>query len=391
MASMTIKTFVSVASNLPGDITVLLRGNHGIGKSQIVRKLAAQLGFSQEDVIDRRLSQMSDGDMIGLPSTDGECTRFNPPNWYLSACKSPKVLFLDELNRATPEVMQAAFQIVLDRELNGWKLHPGTRVFSAINSSASYNVNEVDPALLDRFWVIDLEPSVEDWLTWARDTDTTTGGNIAPVVVDFIVQGEKWLDPAKNAEPGSIQPSRRSWERLSKSLISAKVDDNPTSALFYGLCLGFVGTETSIAFVEFAKNVDTRLTGEEIVNSYKKVLPKIKRLNQEAMNGAIEKMATYVTNELDELTPEQGANVKAFMENLSNELRLSCWQKLIVKGVEKVDLAKSIHKYCSEAVLNIFGVTSAATVAGAATPTTATTTATTNPTPKKRGRPAKVK
>ena len=350
---MTVKTFLATAQKLPVDTSVLLRGNHGIGKSQIVCQAAKLLGFKKEDVIDRRLSQMSDGDMIGLPSTDGECTRFNPPDWYRSACKSPKVLLLDELNRATPEVMQAAFQIVLDRELNGWKLHPGTRVFSAINSSAAYNVNEVDPALLDRFWVIDLEPSVDDWMVWARDPEL---GAIPEVVTDFIAGNEKFLDPPKNAEPGSVQTSRRSWERAARALKSAGVVDEPNDPLFYSLAIGYLGAEATIALTEFAKSIDTRVTGEEIINDYAKVAKKIDKLGQERLNTAIEKIADYVTNHLESLTDKQGKNLATFMKRLPGELRISCWSKLMSKGVEKLDLAKSVHKYCAELILDVFGV-----------------------------------
>ena len=99
MTTMSIKTFINVAAKLPVETSVLLRGNHGIGKSQVVRQVARGFGLP---VIDRRLSQMSEGDMIGLPSTDGEVTRFNPPDWFKTACTKPMCLFLDELNRAPP-------------------------------------------------------------------------------------------------------------------------------------------------------------------------------------------------------------------------------------------------------------------------------------------------
>jgi MoxR-like ATPase len=180
--------FMEIGQDLPANVSVLLRGNHGIGKSQVIKQLGRRikdvLKMPSFETIDRRLSQMTEGDMIGLPSTDGETTRFNPPDWYKRACTMPVLLFLDELNRATPEVMQAAFQIVLDRELNGWKLHPETRVYAAVNDSASYNVNEIDPALLDRFWCIDLSPTHADWLDWARSKDPQYGGNIHQTVVD---------------------------------------------------------------------------------------------------------------------------------------------------------------------------------------------------------------
>ena len=352
---MSIATFTAVVPHLPVTTSILLRGPHGIGKSQVVR-LAARLIASHENlndfpVIDRRLSQMSEGDMIGLPSTDGEVTRFNPPDWYKRACDKPQVLFLDELNRATHEVMQAAFQIVLDRELNGWKLHPQTRVFAAVNASQEYTVNEMDPALLDRFWTIDLKPDTKDWLNWARGD-----GNIHPVVVDFIAANDKWLDPPKQVETGAVSPSRRSWERLSRALEGSGVADEASNSLFYPITMGYVGVEATIAFVDYTKSHDNRVTGEEVIAGYGKVQAKVKRMTQDQLNGTIEKVSDYVTGNLTKLTAKQGENLKGFMADLPGELRISAWSKLTKHGLDKLDLAKSVHKYCVDLLMEVFGV-----------------------------------
>ncbi|NBU16917.1 MAG: AAA family ATPase [Actinobacteria bacterium] len=355
MSSMSIKTFLSVASKLPVETSILLRGPHGIGKSQVVRQVAKAFGLP---VTDRRLSQMSEGDMIGLPSTDGETTRFNPPDWFKAACAKPICLFLDELNRATPEVMQAAFQVVLDRELNGWKLHPQTRVFAAVNASAAYTVNEMDPALLDRFWTIDLTPTVEDWVSWARSE-----GKVHDYVVDFIAGNEKWLDTPKDAEPGKVSPSRRSWERLSNALVGAGIADNPQDALFYPMCLGYVGPEATIAYHSFAKTIENQVTGEEVLRDYPKVKKKVAKLGQEKQNVLIEKVADYVTKGLKTLDETQGKNLAAFMKDLPGELRVSAWSKLTQgSGVDNLEMAKSVHKYCVETVLEVFGVSADAAV-----------------------------
>ena len=355
MTTMTIKTFTSVAPRLPRTTSVLLRGPHGIGKSQVVRQVAVKIseveGLRDFEVVDRRLSQMSEGDMIGLPSTDGEVTRFNPPEWYKRACDKPVCLFLDELNRATPEVMQAAFQIVLDRELNGWKLHPQTRVFSAINHSAAYTVNEMDPALLDRFWTIDLTPSPEDWLTWARQE-----GRVHSTVVDFLAANEKWMDTPKDTEPGKVSPSRRSWERLSNALRQAGVADTPEDTMFYPLCLGYVGTEATIAFHSFAKTIDNQVSAEDVMERYQAVKGKIAKLGQEKQNIVIEKVAEYVTKKCKTLDDTQGANLRDFMADLPGELRVSAWSKLTAGGVDNLELAKSVHKWCVASILDVFGV-----------------------------------
>jgi len=360
MTMMSVQTFLAITPKLPASTSILLRGNHGIGKSQLGRQLALiikeQSGLADFPVIDRRLSQVSEGDIIGLPSTDGNVTRFNPPDWYKQACDHPVFLFLDELNRATPEVMQAAFQIVLDRELNGWKLHPQTRVMSAINSAAAYNVNEVDPALLDRFWVVDLQPSTKDWATWAKNSNADFGGNINPVIVDFIIANDAFLDPPKNPEPGAVHPSRRSWERLNHALTSANLIEEPMNDHFYSICLGYIGTEASISFVDFAKTVDNRVNGEDVVNKFDKFEKKIASMTQEKLNGLLEKTAEFVTSTLEKLSEKQGENVNKFMKMLPAELRVSFWEKLTKHGIDKISLAKSVHKHCAKSILDIFEV-----------------------------------
>ena len=345
MSNISVKNLLEVAPLLPAEASVLIRGDHGIGKSQVVRQIAATLGLP---VIDRRLSQMSEGDIIGLPSTDGDVTRFNPPDWYRQACRTPVCLFLDEFNRSTNEVQQAGFQIVLDRELNGCKLHPETRVYAAVNVGSAYTVNEMDPALIDRFWVVDLKPTVADWVSWAR-------GRLADVVVDFIAQNEKWLDPPKNANPGEKHVSRRSWERLDRALKAAGVLEAPGEQLFHSVCTGFIGTPATIDFVAFAKSVEGRFTGEEIINDYDKVRPRLKKLkSQDRWNAATEKAGDYIACNLERLSAAQQANLRAFAKDLPAELRVVLWSKISSQGRDKLDLTRDAHKAINDLVVEAF-------------------------------------
>ena len=361
--SMTITTFKEVAPKLPAQTSVLLRANHGVGKSGVARQVRALIlkddpSLGEFPVIDRRAGQLSEGDVVGLPSTDGETTRFNPPDWVKKACLQPCFLFLDELNRGTIEVMQAFFQMALDHELNGWKLHPKSRVFSAINVNAAYTVTEMDPALLDRFYCIDLEPTVAEFLAWGRSADPEQGGNLHMFITDFIEANEKWLYPAKNSEPGSVQPTPRAWEMVDRAAMAAGIMEDPNNSLFYHLCRGFVGNEAAIAFRDFCRTIDNQITGEDIVNSFDKkvVKAKVARQSQERLNGLIDKVSEYVVKNCDKLSDPQGANVKGFMEHLPQELRISLWSKLTAHGIEKIELARSIHKHCAKTVLDVFGV-----------------------------------
>ena len=207
---MDIKTFKNLAPKLPASIAVLMRGPTGVGKSHLAYATAAELNL---DLIDVRGSTMDESKVTGIPdfevSKDLGVATFVLPSWFVRACREPVVLFLDELNRSMPQVQQAFFQVVLDRSLgndadgNPMTLHPETRVYAAVNHGAEYDVNDMDPALLRRFWTVDLEPTNEDWISWAKDKCDS-------VLVDFIRQNPAHLRAdVGSVEPGTVMPTRR--------------------------------------------------------------------------------------------------------------------------------------------------------------------------------------
>lgn len=334
---MDIKTFSNIAPRLPSEIAVLIQGPTGIGKSYLVKDIAADLELP---VVDRRLSQMSEGDMVGLPELVDGTTRFCPPDWYARACREPVVLFMDELNRATPEVIQAAFQIVLDRELNGHSLHPETRVFAAVNVGAEYEVNEMDPALLRRFWSIELEPTHADFLDWAE-------GKLAPVIVDFIRQHEEHLRPTKATEPGKVAPNPASWERLDKSLKHMGEVEQP-SDVWYPVALGMVGVEAAIALVEFAKNWENEVSAEDVLDNFEAVAEQIAGFEASKVNALIGKLAAHCKD--NEWKASQAKNVAAFANSLpSSEMLVHLWNQ--VSGTSQLKNIQKLHKLIGKAVV----------------------------------------
>jgi hypothetical protein len=113
---MDIKTFKTVAGNLPADIAILMRGPTGVGKSHLGKAIADE---KELPFIDVRLSIMSEGDVGGYPDLEGMkesgIMTMCMPSWFVRACREPVILMLDEMNRALPGVQQSAFQLVLDR------------------------------------------------------------------------------------------------------------------------------------------------------------------------------------------------------------------------------------------------------------------------------------
>lgn len=300
---------------------VLLRGRHGIGKSTVVYQYADHIGLP---VVERRASQMTEGDLVGLPSISGNSTSFNPPNWFKTACDEPVVLFLDEVDRATIEVRQGIFELTDSRKLNGHCLHEGTLIFAAVNGGehgAQYQVGEMDPAELDRWTVFDVEPSVEDWLLWAKDA------GISSQVWNFINGNHDHLEHNDDLEPNKVYPSRRSWERLDECLTTAGLLEDGSPELMQ-LTTAFVGIEAAVAFNDFIANYEKQVTVQDILVDGKIGLTKDFTISQH--NAMVEKFAASdVFVEL--LEDKQTENFARYLVTLPSEVGMKAWS-VIGKG-----------------------------------------------------------
>ena len=287
------------AARLP----VLLRGRHGIGKSQVVYQLAAAAGLP---VVERRASQMTEGDLVGLPSVEGNRTSFNPPDWFKQACEEPVCLFLDEVDRATLEVRQGIFELTDSRKLNGHNLHPDTIIFAAVNGGEHgehYQVNEMDPAELDRWIVWDVEPNTEYWLAWGKN-------NVDGLIWDFINNNRNHLEHVGEFEPNKVYPSRRSWKRFNDTVDAVGVfGEDGDRDLLFNLATAFVGFEAAVAFIDFVANyskvvtvsdiLDKGLTPDIDLNAHCALIDKLgasERLANALNDSEITILATYFTS-----------------------------------------------------------------------------------------------
>jgi len=310
---------------------VLLRGRHGIGKSTVVYQYAAQQDM---EVVERRASQMTEGDLVGLPSIEADSTRFNPPDWFKAACDRPVVLFLDEVDRATLEVRQGIFELTDSRKLNGHKLHNDTLIFAAVNGGehgAQYQVGEMDPAELDRWTVFDIEPSVEDWLAWANDS------GISQEIFNFINQNRTHLEHTDDFEPNKVYPSRRSWERLDQCLSQAGLLEDASPALF-NLTSAFVGFEAAVAFNDFIQNYDRQVSTDDIL--VKGDFSKLADFGINDHTAIIDKFEAEETFK-DELDQELIDNLARYFIMLPSEVAMKLWT---VMGKGEVNNTVKLHK-----------------------------------------------
>jgi hypothetical protein len=193
-------------------LNVLLEGPHGVGKTALMITVANDLGLKLKYYSTSTLDPFVD--LVGLPvphvdAQGNPVIRFHRPDDINQA----ELIFFDEFNRAQPKVMNAVFEMIQFRSINGEPLPKLKAVFAACNpASEEYNVMDLDPALLDRFhihmtfapgpdhdWFIDrfgqnVGAALHDW--WAADLKKEQQHLVSPRKLEHIgILLEQGLDP----------------------------------------------------------------------------------------------------------------------------------------------------------------------------------------------------
>lgn len=312
------------------NVTPFIWGNRGLGKSSLVKQLAAENGWG---FIDLRCSQLEASDIRGLPNPgpDGR-THYLPPadmpigdlttkqvaerlgdlptegdleakrlyDGMLQAMQNRfqnGILFLDEVNRAQDDVLQAIFQLILDRRVGQYVLPPGWCVVAAGNFMEGYMVSGFnDAAFLDRMCHMVLsggETTLEEWISYM----SSVHGGTSAEVIEFASQNMQHLDGNVQGELGFlIQPSRRSWDAVVRVQKEKMLGDFSEEAYLETLS-GLVGRDLAIAFTRYSCPVKPSYLIESGVQSYEK---KLEKLNRNQLTGLMWGLVSYCLNRIDE-------------------------------------------------------------------------------------------
>lgn len=253
---------------------ILMWGETGVGKSESAAAAARRLGIG---FVDLRLGQQEVGDLIGFPreeevypcyrcmddddvsqkDKDKQRTKrdlqhhlrdahrdagvgtlsqaiaeahdrfpyqvdirmvHTTPDWWPPEGTSG-ILFLDELNRGTKAVLQAIFQLVLERRLHTHVLPDGWIIVAAVNpldvEGGGYSVLDLtDKAFLARFLHVTFDPDPAQWHEWAKEHD------VHPDVRAFLrsPSGRDHLSMGKKPDLPPLEPTPRSWAKFGSVL-----------------------------------------------------------------------------------------------------------------------------------------------------------------------------
>jgi len=136
---------------------VMLVGKHGVGKTSAIQDACKQAGlklwYKSAPLMDPEI----DFGGIPIPNKEkGVLEFFSVPELF-----EAEVIFMDELNRASPRTLNMIFEIVQFKTINGKPLPKLKAIHTGINppGQGQYDVQQLDDALIDRFHAfIDVVP-----------------------------------------------------------------------------------------------------------------------------------------------------------------------------------------------------------------------------------------
>lgn len=345
-----------------GDVPLLI-GESGIGKTALIKRLCEDKGY-YNIIIDGNM--LKEGEIGGLPTVE-EYTTFidgkeakKKRTVYAVHTKLQEIddvlakepdktvlLFIDEINRCEHTVQQELMNIILNREINGYRLPKSVKVAAAMNpsnkyenySESDYQVVDMDPAQENRFVWIEMESDVKSWINWGMEE-----GGIHEDILSFISSFPQYLHTPYSNE--MVKATPRSWERVSKAykVYLSKKDEIP-SRIFYNVVKGNVGTSIAQEFYSFLENNKNPLIKPEDIFAKDELdealINKIKKENHSRLYMAAKNALNYLKNK--EKTKREIRLFSDFLQYFPPDLKMA-----VMKEIKEVYYKELYNEFLME-------------------------------------------
>ena len=243
------------------DLPLYLHSAPGIGKSDIMRQLAAE---DESGFIDIRVGTMLPEDLTGIPVPDLEqriAVWLRATFWPNEERDGKKgIIAFDELSDANRQLQSCIYRVVLDRQIGDYKLPKGWWPVAAGNRREDRAAAQsISTALANRFAHIHIRADADTWCHWANQND------IDPMLIGFI----KWRPAMIHSMEGAdllAFPTPRSWAKASRVF-------SVEGGIRFRLLSGIVGEGAAAEVETFFKAVNLPEFEEIVANPLKTMIP----------------------------------------------------------------------------------------------------------------------
>lgn len=226
------------------DMPLYLHSAPGVGKSEVMRQLAAEDNSGFKDI---RIGTMLPEDLTGIPVPDLEkrlAVWLRATFWPEEQRDGKRgIIAFDELSDANRNLQSCIYRVILDRQIGDYKLPPGWWPVAAGNRREDRAAAQsVSTALANRFAHIQVRADADVWINWANLN------GIDPMLIGFM----KWRPGLIHSMEGAdllAFPTPRSWEQASKVF-------DAESGTRFKLVAGLVGEGAALEVETFFKTIN---------------------------------------------------------------------------------------------------------------------------------------
>lgn len=327
---MNISEFKKVYPALRKTNTVpFLMGAQGVGKTQTIKAIAQDLGIK---CVLLNLAAQEVGDLIGIGKDmpDGK-VHYNKPFWFPEE-GTEGIVFLDEINRAHPDVLQAMFPFVRDGQLHEHVLPKGWTVVAAGNyNNDNFNVTDMaDAAWHSRFCYIDFKPSTEEFILHCENNEEYQ-------IASFIRENPSMLQKKqKEMDFSFLEPNPRGYLDMIAKLEKFKEIEDQRFELYSGI----IGTAAASAFMVHKQKKESVVSANDIVKNYNRVRSKILNISNpgssriDMLNVTTEELIALIQTKPDLITKSK-ENIVSFLMDIPKEM--------MVKFLESIKEIDNVH------------------------------------------------
>lgn len=267
---LTLKQCVDLITNVGQDVTVLVQGDMGSGKTSLLKEVCARTKMrgvyfdcTTKDLGDLFLPRISD-------TEGGDFVSFVPNEEFGLHHNEPIVLMLDELGK-NRSIMNGLLRVMQERSVGSRPLPEGSIVFATTNLGTEGVGDMLPPHARNRIMVTRMQkPNADAWMEWAmaHDIDPSLCAAVKefPQMLDSFTDVENpqdnpyIYDPRDSSRTSFVTP--RSLEKLSHVLKKRAVlgDDIVLQA-----GIGLVGAKAMHDIMTMVNLGDTLPSHEAIV------------------------------------------------------------------------------------------------------------------------------